>query len=86
MPRIDSTKNSLFENNIMNENIERLITGKMNERNYVIDTKSPELLVQFHVMVENKEDIVNTPVYSYPGMVWISVSLLLLPRAHLSWK
>ena len=52
----------------MNENIERLITGKMNERNYVIDTKSPELLVQFHVMVENKEDIVNTPVYSYPGM------------------
>ena len=68
LPRIDSGKNSLFENNIMDENIRRLITEKMDERNYVIDTTGPELLIKFHVMVENKEDIVNTPVYSYPGM------------------
>jgi hypothetical protein len=66
LPRVDSTNNSLFENSIMDETIQRIITAKMSERGYVISTRAPELLIKFHVMVENKEDIVNTPIYSYP--------------------
>ncbi len=70
LPRADSTKNSLFENGIMDEHIQRLITEELRKRNYVIDVKDPDLMIRFHVMVENKEDIVNTPVYSYPGMLY----------------
>jgi len=68
LPRIDSSKNGLFENDIMDEKIQRLITEKLKARNYRIDIDKPELLVRFHLMVENKEDIINTPVYNYPYM------------------
>jgi hypothetical protein len=68
LPRVDSSKNNLFENDIMDENIQRLITENLSQRNYQIDIGKPELLVRFHLMVENKEDIINTPVYNYPYM------------------
>ncbi len=67
LPPIDSGKTSLFENGIMNENIRVAILSEMKRRNYTADTVAPELLVKFHLMVENKEDVVNSPVYSYGG-------------------
>lgn len=66
LPRLDSGKNTLFDNGLMDEHIQRAVTAEMSKRNYTVDTQTPELMIKFHVMVENKEDIVNTPVYTYP--------------------
>jgi hypothetical protein len=69
LPPIDSVKNSFFENDIMNENIRVAILTEMKKRGYTADTLMPELLIKFHLMIQNKTDIVNAPVYTYPGMM-----------------
>ncbi len=66
LPHVDSLQTCIFDNDIMDEHIQEVISMEMQKRNYVIDTREPELMIKFHLMVEDKEDIVNTPIYSYP--------------------
>lgn len=66
LPKVDSTKISVYNSGIIDEIIHKSIAAEMNSRNYSVDTKEPDLLIKFHLMVENREEIVNSPNYMYP--------------------
>ncbi len=68
LPPVDSIKSALFDHGLMNENIRVAILTEMKKRSYMADTLAPELLVKFHIMVEQKENIVNNSTFSYGGM------------------
>ena len=66
LPKVDSAKVSIYNSGIIDELIHKSIVAELNSRGFSVDTKNPDLLVKFHMMVENKTDIVNTSPYSYP--------------------
>ena len=66
LPKVDSTKVSIYDSGIIDELIHKSIVAELNSRGFAVDTKNPDLLIKFHMMVENKTDIVNTSPYSYP--------------------
>ena len=66
LPKVDSTKVSIYDSGIIDELIHKSIVAELNSRGYTVDTAHPDLLIKFHMMVENKTDIVNTSPYAYP--------------------
>lgn len=65
LPRADSSR-TFQDNGIIDELIQNTIAAEMNSRNYSVSTSMPDLLIQFHLMVTNGEEIMNAPGYTYP--------------------
>ena len=70
LPKVDSAKVSVYNSDIIDDLIHKSIVAQMNSRNFTVDTKKPDLLIKFHMMVEKKEDIVNTSPYTYPSYMY----------------
>lgn len=72
LPTPDTVQESVYENDILMQNIRGYVNREMMERGYKIDTKNPDLLVLVHTNFEQREELVRTPIYSsynyyYPG-------------------
>lgn len=72
LPTPDTVEGSVYENEILMQNIRSYVNREMFERGYSIDTKDPDLLVLVHTNFERREELVRTPIYSsynyyYPG-------------------
>ncbi len=65
LPRTDTIKNPLLNNQLIDKNIHTLINQQLTERGYRLDTLNPDILVRYNVMINKRESIVNTPSYIY---------------------
>lgn len=75
LPRADSTSNPLFNNDIIDDLIEKSVINEMSKRGYVVETSAPDVMIRFHVIVEERQQqIVNSPSYAYPG-IWAGYPL-----------
>ncbi|MBS1544609.1 MAG: DUF4136 domain-containing protein [Bacteroidetes bacterium] len=52
---------------LLDELIERSIVGEMKSRKLEVDTKAPDLIAKFHLIVEKREDIISYLNSYYPG-------------------
>ena len=59
-------KNNEFDNQIVESNIKNLVSAELKRRGYKVDIDSPDVLLDFDVMIEKKTDQQQVPVYSYP--------------------
>ncbi len=66
LPKVDTSAVSIYDSGIIDELIHKSIVAELNARGYAIDTSQPDLLVKFHMMVEEKVETVNSPTYNYP--------------------
>lgn len=75
LPRTDSTSNALFNNDIVDDLIEKSVINEMSKRGYIVETSAPDVMIRFHVLVEERQQqIVNSPSYVYPG-IWAGYPL-----------
>jgi Domain of unknown function (DUF4136) len=58
LPKVESSKFPGDNNHIIDELIERIISTEMNNRNYTVNTPSPDLGIQFHLIVEPKDGLI----------------------------
>lgn len=68
LPRQDTVQVSIFSDGILDELIERSIVAEMKSRKLEVDTKAPDLIAKFHLIVETREDIISYPNSYYPGL------------------
>ena len=59
-------KNSQYDNHIVESNVKNFANQEMLARGYVIDLDSPDLLLEYRVEVEMKQETEERPVYAYP--------------------
>jgi hypothetical protein len=64
-------KNNQFNNQIVESNIKNYASKEMQILGYTVDIDSPDLLIEYNLMIEKKTTTVQTPIYnnqyySYP--------------------
>lgn len=59
-------KNNGFNNQIIESNIKNYASAEMKLRGYVVDVDSPDVLLDYDIMLEEKIDHQEVPVYSHP--------------------
>src|SRR4051812_40314050 len=57
-------QNSKFNNRIIESNIKNYASQEMQIMGYKVDVDSPDLMIQYSLMIEKKTTDVQTPVYS----------------------
>lgn len=84
LPSPDNTTVSIYNNQIMDELIERSIRAEFISRGMEVNVKEPDLLLRVHLVVEEKEEMVNnsanrpypymgpyqSPYFYFPGPVY----------------
>jgi hypothetical protein len=66
LQRSDSIQNLYYDNPLIEKNLKFYVNKEMSVRGYAIDITHPDLLLEYHSMVEKKQQIVNNPVCSNP--------------------
>lgn len=64
LPNQDTIKTSKYDNSFVNEIIIDEINNNMEDLNYRLDRNQPDLLVFYHVMMEEESPVNSTPVYT----------------------
>ena len=59
-------KNDQFDNQILESNIKNIVSAELKKRGYKVDIDSPDVLLDFDIMIEKKTDQQQVPIYSYP--------------------
>jgi hypothetical protein len=67
LPKSDSIQDLFHDNPIMEKNLKFYVNNEMTARGYKVDINYPDLLIEYHTMIERKQQIVNNPVYSNPA-------------------
>jgi hypothetical protein len=62
----DSFANELFSNEIIETNVKNYVNKEMQDRGYVIDIDSPDLILEYNVDIERKNRVETAPMYQYP--------------------
>jgi hypothetical protein len=57
----DKSYNPLVNNSLVNNQIKESIREQLDVRSYVLNEKNPDLLINFHTMVENRSEITSYP-------------------------
>ncbi len=60
----DTTDNDILDNEITYQNIRQAADKEMAERGYILDAQNPDLLLLAHTMFEEKQELVQSPLYS----------------------
>ena len=58
LPIVDSASSSLYHNAILEQNLVNSINREMRVRGYVLDTENPDILVNLHLKLKDKEETV----------------------------
>ena len=61
-----SLKNDQFDNQIIESNIKNLVSAELKRRGYIVDIDSPDVLLDYNIMIEKKVDQQQAPVYYHP--------------------
>jgi hypothetical protein len=68
--RSDSVQSIFYSNQLVEKNIRYYTEEQLRLRGYVKDTTNPDLLLEYHTMVEKKHQTVSDPVYSTPSYAY----------------
>jgi hypothetical protein len=60
LPVIDSASNSLFHNAILEQNLIMSIDREMKTRGYILDNENPDILVNLHLKLQDRQQTVVT--------------------------
>lgn len=72
----DSSKidHVLYENQFVTKKIKRTVNSELKERGLLIDQETPDLLLQYSIVMDEKQRILTYPMYSYvpvnPHSIW----------------
>lgn len=58
---VDESYNPLVNNDIVNKRIKKVIRDEMEGRGYLFEENDPDLLINFHTMVESKSEVTSYP-------------------------
>jgi hypothetical protein len=67
LQRSDSVQDIFYSNELIEKNIKYYTDQEMTARGYVQDSYNPDLLLEYHTMLEKKQQTVSNPVYSTPS-------------------
>ena len=62
--RSDSVHNYFYDNEIVERNVKNYVNQEMATRGYALDTKTPDLLMEYHISSKMKTYTVSNPVYN----------------------
>ena len=62
-----SSKDPLYNNQIVEKNIKSEIERQLRKKGYTLNVDDPDLLVKFNLIVKDKLGFINNPVYSTPN-------------------
>ncbi len=66
LPRPDSVQDLFYRNELVDNNIKLYTNREMQYRGYVIDTVQPDLLLEYHSVVQDRMQNITMPVYANP--------------------
>lgn len=61
-----SFKNAQFDNQIIESNIKNYVSAELKKRGMVVNIDNPDILLDYSLMIENKTEQVQNPIYSHP--------------------
>lgn len=64
LPNQDTIKTSEYDNSFVNEVIIEEISKNMEDLNYRLDRNQPDLLIFYHLMMDEENPVNSTPVYT----------------------
>ena len=64
LPNQDTIQTSLYDNALVNEIVINEISQNMQELNYRLDRNQPDLLVYYHLMLDEEQAVNANPVYT----------------------
>ena len=65
LPPINNTKNPYYDNDVADQKIKDQATADLETKGLRLKSSTPDLLVRYNIMVDNKVHTYNEPVYSY---------------------
>jgi hypothetical protein len=63
---MDTFKNGMYDNQIIENNVKNHVNKEMFSRGYRTDVDSPDLILEYNILVEKALRTVENPIYSYP--------------------
>lgn len=70
---MDTFKNGMYDNQIIENNVKNHVNREMFARGYRTDVDSPDLILEYEIIVEKAVRTVENPIYSYPyNYNWMS--------------
>lgn len=67
LPPANNTKNPYFDNDVADQKIKDQATADLESKGLRLNSRRPDLLVRYTIMVDQKVRTVNEPMYSYMG-------------------
>lgn len=68
---VEQNQNPLYYNELNDKRIKRAVRNQLEKRNYQLTATSPQLILHYHIIVEDKSVLVTEPFgYSY-GPYWM---------------
>lgn len=67
LPPIKQTRNVAYNNDIADQRIHESATAQLENKGLRLKGKKPDLLVRYMIMVDEKERVIDQPVYNYVG-------------------
>jgi hypothetical protein len=67
LQRSDSVQDIFYSNQLVEKNIKYYAEQEMASRGYILDNNNPDVLIEYHTMVEKKHQTVSNPVYATPS-------------------
>ena len=75
--------NTAYDNDIVRNNAKNYITHSFSHRGYLVDTDSPDVVLQLVLLNEKKERVVSYHSYPYLGLLLSLLQVLYVARMEL---
>lgn len=68
---IEQNQNPLYYNDLNDKRIKKAVLRQLQKRNYQLSSEQPELILHYHIIVEDKSTVVTEPFGYVYGPYWM---------------